>query len=676
MDKFKTKILLISLMLILLLSLQGAAAASDDVNLTSENIDLSICDSEGDADSDSLLAADNGEELPGEGKENSTITITDCPSPINRGEDTYVAFKIDRDVMDNAVDLWINGSYILTYDFEFNEESFLITQDKFPSAGIYNISVQYRGNSMYNPSNIASCLVSVNKNNVTLDPVATGDFVVGGHVYVTFSLPTYIDGNLVVAIDDEPVVGYSIVNGTVTIPGSYDLGNHTVTVNLTGDTYSNDAFGSTTFYIDKASSTITITDCPSPINRGEDSYLAFRINRDVMDNAVTYWIDGVEILTYDFDINEDSFLITKDKFPLEGTYNITIQYRGNSRYNASNIDSCLVSVYKNNVTLDPVATGDFVVGGHVDVSFSLPTYIDGNLVVAIDDEPVVGYVIDNGTVTIPGSYDLGNHTVTVNLTGDTYSNDAFGSTTFYIDKASSTITITDCPSPINIGDDSYVAFIINRDVMDNAVDLWINGSYILTYDFDINEDSFLITKDKFPSAGIYNISVQYRGNSWYNASNIASCLVSVNKIDVAMNARGSTIRYGENATITVTGLPDDAAGIVSVRIGDEIFSANVTNGKAVIEIPGLAVHEYEGLVVEYSGDNKYNGASAQATVIVKPSSSKVVVDPSDDEVARSAENQTQKHASSKAVDTAAAGNPIAILAIALLSLVITYRKRR
>ena len=671
MDKMKTKILLISLMLIFLLSLQGAAAASDDANLTSENIDLYICDNEGDVDSDSILTAGNGEDPLGEGKDNSTITITDYTSPINRGDDTTVGFKINRDVMDNAVDLWINGSYILTYDFEFNEGSFLITKDKFPKEGNYNITVHYRGNSMYNPSNNASCMITVNKNNITLDPIATGDFVVGGRVNVTFTLPTYIDGNLIVTIDDEVVVGYAIDNGTVTIPGSYDLGNHTVTVNLTGDTYSNDATGSTTFYINKANSTITITDCPSPINRGDDTYVAFIIDRDVMDNAVDLWINDSYILTYDFDTNEDSFLITKDKFPKEGNYTITVHYRGNSRYNASNNASCIITVNKNNITLDPIATGDFVVGGRVNVTFTLPTYIDGNLIVTIDDEVVVGYAIDNGTVTIPGSYDLGNHTVTVNLTGDTYSNDATGSTTFYINKANSTITITDCPSPINRGDDTYVAFIIDRDVMDNAVDLWINDSYILTYDFDTNEDSFLITKDKFPKEGNYTITVHYRGNSRYNASNNASCIITVNKNNVIMNAEGSTIHYGENATITVTGLPDDATGIVSVRIGDGIFFANITNGKAVIEIPGLTVNKYEGLIVEYSGDNKYNNAFAEATVItVLKANSTISQDDNNTN-----ETQPLKHASSKAVDTTATGNPIAILLMALSTLVITYRKK-
>ena len=53
MDKLKTRILLISLLLLLLFSVQSVAAVSDnDGNLTSESIDLSICDNTGDVSSD------------------------------------------------------------------------------------------------------------------------------------------------------------------------------------------------------------------------------------------------------------------------------------------------------------------------------------------------------------------------------------------------------------------------------------------------------------------------------------------------------------------------------------------------------------------------------------------------------------------------------------------------
>ena len=55
MDKLKTQILLISLILVLLFSVQSVAAAADDCgNLTSESIDLSICDNTGDVSLNNL----------------------------------------------------------------------------------------------------------------------------------------------------------------------------------------------------------------------------------------------------------------------------------------------------------------------------------------------------------------------------------------------------------------------------------------------------------------------------------------------------------------------------------------------------------------------------------------------------------------------------------------------
>ena len=47
MDKLKSKILLVSFIIMVLFSVQAIAAAdAGDVNLTSENIDLSVCDIE------------------------------------------------------------------------------------------------------------------------------------------------------------------------------------------------------------------------------------------------------------------------------------------------------------------------------------------------------------------------------------------------------------------------------------------------------------------------------------------------------------------------------------------------------------------------------------------------------------------------------------------------------
>ena len=83
MDKLKTRILLISLILVLLFSFQGVSAVTDDNgNLTSESIDLSICDNEGDVSSDKLSSAyesNNPDDVLSASSELDVLSVDEVP---------------------------------------------------------------------------------------------------------------------------------------------------------------------------------------------------------------------------------------------------------------------------------------------------------------------------------------------------------------------------------------------------------------------------------------------------------------------------------------------------------------------------------------------------------------------------------------------------------------------
>ncbi|WP_407423503.1 hypothetical protein [Methanobrevibacter sp.] len=92
MDKLKTRILLISLLLVLLLSLQGVSAVTDDnENLASESIDLSICDNTDDVSSDKLSAAYEPNDQDEALSDNlDTSTYSGLASEIANGRGTVV----------------------------------------------------------------------------------------------------------------------------------------------------------------------------------------------------------------------------------------------------------------------------------------------------------------------------------------------------------------------------------------------------------------------------------------------------------------------------------------------------------------------------------------------------------------------------------------------------------
>ena len=706
MDKLKTRILLMSMIVILLFSIQAAAANSNDnVTLAGEGIDLSICDNVNDEKTENTLTAINTDDMLGEGEGSFYELKMLIVSNYNGELVLNKSYKCNGEAgisIDNPITIYGNGHtidgnhearifYVTCSDVVIHDITF-VNGNSTAGGAMHggsavnctftnNTATKYGGAIYYgsainctftnNTANYGGAIYECSAENCTFtnNTANYGGAMQGGSaVNCTFTnnTATYSGG----AMDGGSAVNCTFTNNTATLGGAMISGtaeNCTFTNNTAN-------YGGAIFECSAANCTFTNNTATNNggamnsdsaensifkdnhLTNGENNDLAYTSSKncifisatsttaksvaysqDIVFEAANDIPDSIENPVIIFNnnkiINTATIKINGREITISGLnttgnyeicyYNETINDNGDKNYNRVKLD-----LLKANMTIDFVTTGDLVVDGIVNVTFTLPADIDGDVSVTIDGEAVVGFAIDNGTVTIPGSYDVGDHTVTVNITGDTHYNDATGSTTFNIAKGNSTITITDYKSPISIGDDATVAFKINRDVMDNAVTLWIDDTEILTYDFETNEDSFLITKDKFPSQGTYNITVQYRGNSRYNASNIASCIIAVEKNNVTMNVEGSTVYYGDNATINVTGLPDDAKGNVSVRVGDGIFFAYIKNGTAVIEIPDLLVDEYEGLTVKYSGDRKYNNASGDATIIVKPASSKAVRQPS------------------------------------------------
>lgn len=101
MDKLKTRILLMSMIVILLFSIQAAAASGDDVVAsTGEGIDLSICDNVNDVKTENTLTAINTDDVLGEGKGNFTELQSLIDSHYNGELILNKSFELPRRVDD------------------------------------------------------------------------------------------------------------------------------------------------------------------------------------------------------------------------------------------------------------------------------------------------------------------------------------------------------------------------------------------------------------------------------------------------------------------------------------------------------------------------------------------------------------------------------------------------
>ncbi|PWB84708.1 Ig-like domain repeat protein [Methanobrevibacter thaueri] len=319
-----------------------------------------------------------------------------------------------------------------------------------------------------------------------------------------------------------------------------------------------------------------------------------------------------------------------------GHYSALGIFPGNDNYNGAYATEIFTVLYPDpilNVTSEDITYGEDAVI-NITLTEADGTPLDGRVGITVGgifslDVTIAGFA----SITVPNL--PANETgwaIGVFYHGDEDHLNVWNDTeTVKVAKATPTVDITG-PSDINIGENADFKATIDAKADVYALNIWVDGvEYIVMGpgEWDSNVAEFMITSDWLPEARDYNITVQFIGNENYTASENVSQILTVNKIDVGnvIQISGSTVTYGENATVTVE-LPMDAEGNVTVIIPDVgTFNATVEGGLAVVEIPGLGAGLYELFAVEYSGDNRYASHTGMATVEVKQAKSSVEIKP-------------------------------------------------
>lgn len=90
------------------------------------------------------------------------------------------------------------------------------------------------------------------------------------------------------------------------------------------------------------------------------------------------------------------------------------------------------------------------------------------------------------------------------------------------------------------------------------------------------------------------------------------------KQNVSLYFEDIDIASDENAEISVV-LPNDATGTVTVKLGDNTYSASLKNGSCIIVLPKLNSGNYSAKIT-YSGDASYESNNTKITIHVKSAS--------------------------------------------------------
>ncbi len=294
-----------------------------------------------------------------------------------------------------------------------------------------------------------------------------------------------------------------------------------------------------------------------------------------------------------------------------GIQYIKIGYRGNNKYEAVEVFHT-VNVIKANPNLN-VFIKDVNYGENLTIYATLNgvnnTNLTGNVIVTINNKNYSVVVINGKGNVSADKLPAGLYNFSATWAGNDNYNGTNISGGFKINKIDSTIAIN--VEDIKVGENATIIVNLDSDATGNVTITLDNQNYTVA----INEGQTIKVIGGL-KAGTYDVFVKYIGDNNYNSAQNTTKFTVLKISDYNMDVTVPEFKEGVNSTVGVD-LPKDAEGTVTVEIEGKKYTANIINGTAKVNIPGLDVGDYN-ITTTYSGDAKYVSMTKKGNITVIP----------------------------------------------------------
>ena len=506
-----------------------------------------------------------------------------------------IAFVIDNVTKGFAgkVNITVNGT---SYD---DVVKAYIEMGKLP-AGNYTAKVTFYGDDNYN-----NLTMDVKFTVSRIDPtisVLINDTTYPDKAVCEINITDMANGTVKVIVDDK------VFNGTVE--------NGKALVDITGlsggvkeaeirfistDKYNNDLNATAKFVVNKADSTVVITNTSATVIA------------TVSENAtgtVTFYVNGVE---HNATIN-NGVAVWENVLDI-GNNTVVAIYNGDVNFTSSrNSTNFTVGKAKSLVN---VTVNETVYGNNVIIEVTVPLNQTGFVTINVNNKNYTAHVKDGKAVfNVTDLLDVAEYKVNVTyLEDDTFlANDNF--TYFNVTKAEMSANVT----AQNVTVEDNVPFIIDN------VTAGFNGKVIIKVGDDKYYDDIVkayIEIAKF-TAGTYAANVTFYGDNNYNDRNY-TVKFTVFRVTPEINVTIADVTYPNNASAIII-VSNNANGTVEIYEGTKLVgTGSVSDGKATVELITLPGGVHEVAVKFITSDDYNNNASAAAKFEVIKAASTVVI---------------------------------------------------
>ena len=488
-------------------------------------------------------------------------------------------------------------------------EPLVVTVDV-PDGATGNVTVYIDGKEY--PGEIKDGVATVTIDDLTAGNKSTPDIVVvdQGNGTIVVVVGDNATGNVTVKVGDN-VFNATVVNGTAVVKlDNLTPGVNDIEVIYSGDDTHTGAGVNTTAIGSKYDSPIDVIIAPGGV--GEDTIITVKVPENATGD-VTIEVDGVKYTTEVVDGNATFKLNNLTA----GTKTIAVEYFGDDNYTGGHTTANMtISKVKSSVS---ATITDIDVGDNVTITVTVPKDATGQVLIDIDG---VGYYVNvtngTGTAQIPRMPN-GIYPVNLKYIGDDKYLPSSNNTVFNVNKVPSYVIPT--AKDITVGENEVIIFTVPTDAT-GSVTVVINGESS-TFDLDeilgvpiYNNGKFNVAVDNgkgilvIPgmSAGEYDVSVTYNGdNKYLSSTNSTKFKVAARDCEIDIVDQG-------NGTIKVFA-SDNATGNVTVKVGNNTYSAEIVDGVAVIDLSNETAGKHD-IEVIYSGDKNHKGKTVDSSVSI------------------------------------------------------------
>ena len=478
-----------------------------------------------------------------------------------------------------------------------------------------DVTFVYDGDDKYNGFNTSAILYDAGIKLSSSLSILISNIRVGDNATITVGVTAKATGNITIKIGDK-ILSKEIVGGTVTFTVS-DLayGTYNVTATYDGDSKFLGSNITSSISVSKYDSVVIVS--VVDIKVGENATIIVAVPGDASGN-VTIKLNGVDQDPAMVSGGQAVFVISNLG---NGTYEVVATYNGDAKY-LNSIGNATFKVSK--IDINPNIDSTSVLDNKTNVTVIVPSDATGNITIVVGANEFTA-PIDGGkaVLNISGVGDGTNITIIYN--GDDKYN-GFNATAVVTDKGvrinPAVVVVTDKDEYL-AGETAVITITVPEDARGN-VTIKINGAIITTE--NITEGK-VIYNYTIPASGTFNVEVIYNGDNKYGkASNTTSFNASKVRPTVIIEVNSTPV--GQNVTIVVY-VPIDAEGQVNVIVDSIPHSAFVKDGKAEVNVSGLAKGNYTVQAMFTPSDAKYDGNANSTTfeVTANPAPLVVVVNP-------------------------------------------------